>query len=122
MNLLSLTLLILFLLNFQSIEQSPIKYLKHLTDLSGPLRIKKKFVIYRPINFKSKQHQKITVNRQEDEAEITEEETNQDTLTIGGIFRTIRHYVRMRKLIRGLNMLLDIQELLQDFGKNYLID
>ena len=118
MNLISLKLLILCLLNFQSIEQSPVKYSKHL---SGRIRIKKGFVIYRPNNIKSKQCQKITVNCQEDE-EITEEENNQDTLTIGRIFRTIGHNVRMRKLIRGLNMLLDIKELLQDSVKNDLID
>ena len=43
------------------------------------------------------------------------------TPPITGVFNTFRHYVRIPKLIRGLNMLLDIQETLVNYGQTYFL-
>jgi hypothetical protein len=117
---LAATLLILFIFHFELSEQGPVKLLLKRLRLLSHRQDRHPIGIHKTTgNHHNKNNNKNDIDNDDDEAD------KEGTTFFDGnnVLEILRHYVRVVKIIRGANMMLDVRDMyvkVGDYFRTYL--
>lgn len=117
---LAATLLVLFIFHFQASEQGPVKLLKRLGLLSHRQQD------HHPIGIHKTTGNHHNKNNNKNDIDDDDEEADKEGTTFfdgNNVLEILRHYVRVIKIIRGANMMLDVRDMyvkVGDYFRTYL--